>query len=401
MNSSLTHNQMDNIRLIQRTKCISKIKALFILWICFIATSCVSSKKNVVEENDTIPSLYRSFQNDFQIGTAFSTSKYNDSMYVSIVKKHFNSVTAENAMKWEKIHPMPGKYYFAAADSFISFAEKNNLDVVGHVLVWHQQTPEWVHQDEKGKPVSRDTLLNRMRDHIHTVVGRYKGRVNCWDVVNEAIDDDGSVRKNFWYNIIGEDYVAKAFEYAHEADPQAKLIYNDYSLPTPVKRDGVVKLIRSLQAKGIKVDGIGEQGHYHLFYPELQDLDSCISVFSALGVKVMITELDINILPFPINNTGADISLNFELQKGLNPYADSLPDSMQVVLANRYGDFFKIFMKHKNDIDRITFWGINDGQSWLNYWPIRGRTNYPLLFDRKYQPKKAFWTLVDLAKNKY
>jgi endo-1,4-beta-xylanase len=388
---------MENTCIMKICKMVVKSLILFTVGISLCLISCVSNKVKVVTETDTIPSLCKAYQDKFHIGTAFSTSRFNDSIYIATVKKHFNSLTAENAMKWEKIHPEQGKYFFSDADSFISFAEQNNMYIVGHVLIWHQQTPEWVHQDKNGKPVSRDTLLNRMHEHIQTIVGRYKGKVDCWDVVNEAVDDDGTIRKNFWYNIIGEDYVEKAFQYAHEADPDALLIYNDYSLPTPVKRDGVVKLIRNLQAKGIKVDGVGEQGHYHLDYPDLKDLDSSISAFSALGIKMMITELDVNVLPFPTKQFGADISLNFELQKEFNPYVNGLPDSMQFVLANRYADFFKIFIRHKENIDRVTFWGINDGQSWLNYWPIQGRTNYPLLFDRNYQPKKAFWELVSLT----
>lgn len=365
---------------------------------CFFLSSCKFSKQNTDVGFDTIPSLSKLYENDFYIGTAVSTSKLADSTYSATIIKQFNSVTAENVMKWEKIHPQPGVYNFTAADSFMAFAEKNNMHIVGHVLVWHSQTPDWVFQDAKGKPVNRDTLLNRMHDHINTIVGRYKGRIHSWDVVNEAIGDDSEMRKNQWYNIIGDDYVQKAFEYAHNADSSAMLIYNDYSLPTASKRNAVVQLIKKLQSKGIKVDGVGMQGHYHLDYPFLYELDSSIAAFASLGVKVSITELDINILPFPLENFGADVGMKFEIHDSLNPYVNGLPDSMQVVLANRYIGFFNIFLKYKENIDRVTLWGINDGQSWLNYWPIPGRTNYPLLFDREYQPKQAFWKLVELAK---
>jgi len=368
------------------------------LFTCFFLSSCKFSKQNTDVGLDTIPSLSKLYENDFYIGTAVSTSKLADSTYSATIVKHFNSVTAENVMKWEKIHPQPGVYNFAAADSFMAFAEKNNMHIVGHVLVWHSQTPDWVFQDAKGKLVNRDTLLNRMHDHINTIVGRYKGRVHCWDVVNEAIGDDSEMRKSQWYNIIGDDYVQKAFEYAHNADSSAMLIYNDYSLPTASKRNAVVQLIKKLQSKGIKVDRVGMQGHYHLDYPFLYELDSSIAAFANLGVKVSITELDINILPFPSEKFDADIGMKFEMNDSLNPYVNGLPDSMQVVLANRYADFFNIFLKYKENIDRVTLWGINDGQSWLNYWPIPGRTNYPLLFDREYQPKQAFWKLVELAK---
>lgn len=375
------------------------MKCLYIAGVCCLSIFIISCRSSIQSDRavtDTVPALYKSFENSFYIGTAFSMRHISDSIYTATVAKHFNSITPENAMKWEKIHPKPGEYYFSAADSLMNFAEKHNMYVAGHVLVWHSQTPDWVFEDAKGKPVSRDTLLDRMHDHIKTVVGRYKGRVHCWDVVNEALEEDGSMRKSKWYTIIGEDYVEKAFEYAREADSSAMLIYNDFSLASAPKRIAAVKLIRKLQEKGIKVDGIGEQGHYHMDYPFLSELDSTLSVFSALGIKVMITELDINVLPFPFKDFGADVAKRAEMKEKLNPYVNGLPDSMQVALANRYADFFKIFLKYRNSVERVTLWGINDGQSWLNDWPIPGRTNYPLLFDREYQPKKAFWQLVEL-----
>jgi endo-1,4-beta-xylanase len=363
-----------------------------------ITSSCSMNRTGNSSGTDTTTSLSAVYAHLFKIGVAVSAHRMNDSIYASVIQRQFNSITAENVMKWEFIHPEPGKYNFQPADSFVAFGEENNMYIVGHVLVWHQQTPEWVFQDASGKPASRDTLLKRMHDHIATVVGHYKGRVDCWDVVNEAIDDNGEVRKNAWYNIIGIDYVEKAFEYAHEADPDAVLLYNDYSLPTPMKRNGVVKLISSLKEKGVKVDAIGMQGHYHLDYPLLSDLDSSITAFSKIGCKVMFTELDINVLPFPTEQLGADIALNFKYDKKYNPYPDALSDSMQTVLANRYAEFFKIFISHADVIDRVTLWGVEDGGSWLNYWPIHGRSNYPLLFDRKYKQKPAYWSIVELGR---
>ena len=205
------------------------------------------------------------------------------------------------------------------------------------------------------------------------------------------------MRNNLWYQIIGEDYIEKAFEFASEADPEAILIYNDYSLPSPHKRARAVQLIKEIQAKGIKIDGVGLQGHYHLDYPSLKDLDNCIAAFGELGLQVIFTELDINVLPKPTDYSGADVRMGYELRPETNPYPDALPDSMQSLLAKRYADFFSIFIDHKDVVSRVTFWGIHDGQSWKNNWPIPGRTNYPLLFDREYQPKKAFWEVVGLA----
>jgi endo-1,4-beta-xylanase len=340
-------------------------------------------------------------KNSFYFGTALNAGQVagKEPHALEIVKKHFNSITAENDMKWSHIQKQPGEFDFEGADRFVTLGEENGLFVVGHTLVWHQQTPDWVFRNEAGK-ANRETLLRRMREHIFTVVERYKGRVHGWDVVNEAVDDSGQMRKSLWLQIIGEDYVQKAFEYAHQADPDAKLYYNDYSLYFPEKRDGVIRLIRDLQSKGIQVDGIGMQGHWGLDYPEKpEEIEASIIAFSELGVDVMITELDVNVLPLPGDQRGADISLKFKMKNGLDPYPDGLPDSIQTELAERYALFFRIFQKHSDKISRVTIWGIQDGQSWLNYWPVRGRTNYPLLFDRHYHPKPAFYAVVDIIQN--
>ena len=333
----------------------------------------------------------------FMIGTALNDDQImgKEPEALAIMKKHFNSVTAENAMKWSYIQEKQGEYNFELADRFTSLCEESNMFVVGHTLVWHCQTPSWVFVDDAGKEVDRETLLQRMRDHIFTVVGRYKGRVHGWDVINEAVDDQGQLRRSKWLEIIGGDFLAKAFEYAHEADPDAELYYNDYSLYFPEKREGVIRLIKHLQEKGVKVDGIGMQGHLGLDFPEkISDLEESIIAFSELGVRVMITELDVTVLPFPDNRRGADLSLSFEFEKELNPFPDFFPEAMQEKLARRYAEFFKIFYQHRDKISRVTIWGIHDGQSWLNYWPIKGRTNYPLLFDRDYKEKPALEAII-------
>lgn len=335
----------------------------------------------------------------FYVGTALNRFQIDgkDSVSLNLAVKQFNSITAENAMKWEKIHPKPGVYYFNDADKFVEFGESNDMYIVGHCLVWHSQTPGWVFQDEEGNPVSRDTLLQRMRDHIFTVVGRYRGRVDCWDVVNETMGDDGQDRPTKWREIIGEDYVLKAFEFAREADPDAELIYNDYSLPNSEKREGVIRLIKDLRAKGAKVDGVGMQAHYHLDYPTLEDLEASIKAFGENGLSVSITELDINVLPRSMLRRGADITDFEAFRAEYNPYPDAWPDSMQVVLAERYRDLFTVFVRNADVINRVTLWGVYDRQSWLNNWPIPGRTNYPLLFDRKCQPKPAFDYVMQTA----
>jgi endo-1,4-beta-xylanase len=373
---------------------IKQIHIYFIICIMIIFTSVSSGQKNMLKDI---------FKDHFYLGTALNDNQIlgKEPKALAIMKKHFNSVTAENAMKWSYLQEKQGEYNFGLADQFTLLGEENKMFIIGHTLVWHYQTPSWVFLDDTQKVIDRENLLQRMRDHIFTVVGRYKGRVHGWDVINEAVNDQGQLRQSKWLEIIGEDYLAKAFEYAHEADPDAELYYNDYSLYLPAKRDGVVRLIHTLQSRGVQVDGIGMQGHLGLDFPEkLSDLEASIVAFSELGVKVMITELDVNVLPFPDKQRGADLSLNFELQKELNPYPEFFPEQMQEKLARRYAEFFKIFYQHRDKISRVTIWGIHDGQSWLNYWPIKGRTNYPLLFDRKYKPKPAFDAVVKIIQSK-
>ncbi|HEX7026196.1 MAG TPA: endo-1,4-beta-xylanase, partial [Gammaproteobacteria bacterium] len=270
--------------------------------------------------------------------------------------------------------------------------------MIGHALVWHSQTPGWVFENENGQPADRDALLRRMKDHIQTVVGRYKGRIQAWDVVNEALDEDGSLRKSPWYNIIGEDYVELAFQYAHEADPGAALYYNDYSLESSAKRAGAIRLIKSLQAKGIPVAAVGTQGHFGLDWPSLEELEKTITEFAALDVDVMFTEMEIDVLPTIDNYHGAEISTRGEWDPKLDPYRDGFPAEMQQKLAERYRELFKVFLDHRDAVTRVTFWGVTDADSWKNNWPVPGRTNYPLLFDRDGQPKPAFYSVVDVAR---
>jgi len=268
---------------------------------------------------------------------------------------------------------------------------------VGHCLVWHNQVPSEVFRDAQGNLVTRKVLLKRMRDHIHTVVGRYKGRIKSWDVVNEALNDDGSLRETLWLKIIGKDYIAKAFQYAHQADPQAQLTYNDFSLENEPKRNGAIALIKELKAKGVPITSVGLQGHDSLTWPSVEQQDATIAAFGKLGVKVVISELDIDVLPSATAQGNADITANVKPEAGLNPYASELPDSVQEELARHYAELFGVFLKHRDVVSRVTFWGVTDGDSWKNDWPVRGRTNYPLLFDRSGQPKPAFDAVVSVA----
>ncbi|MGV3540403.1 MAG: endo-1,4-beta-xylanase [Rufibacter sp.] len=341
------------------------------------------------------------YKNDFVIGAALNYAQVSgkDPKAEAIIAQHFSTITPENLFKWGNIHPQPDTYNYKPADDFVALGQKYKQFIVGHTLVWHQQTPKWVFENEQGQPASKELLLKRMEDHITTLVGRYKGKIHGYDVVNEALNDDGTLRKSKWYEITGEEYLAKAFETARKADPKAELYYNDYNLWKQSKRDGAIKLVQSLQAKGLKVDGIGMQGHYGLESPSLQQIEESILAFSKLG-KVMITELDIDVLPNPSNRQGADIDATFEFDKKYNVYTTGLPEEVQQKLAKRYGELFALFHKHRDKISRVTFWGVTDNDSWLNNWPIQGRTSYPLIFDRNYQPKPAFDAIVQAVKKK-
>src|SRR4051812_3417373 len=247
------------------------------------------------------PALKTVFAGNFRVGAALGTQQVmgDEPAALDLVVRQFNTITPENLMKWQEIHPQPSQYNFEPADRYVRFGEENKMFIVGHNLVWHNQTPTWVFEDAPGKPITRDALLNRLREHIQTIVGRYKGRINGWDVVNEAIDDDGSLRKTKWREIIGDDYIEAAFRFAHEADPQAELYYNDYNEWQETKRQSIKRLVKRLKSKGIRIDGIGLQGHWGLNYPSTREIEAMFEDYGKLGVKLMITELDITVLPDP------------------------------------------------------------------------------------------------------
>lgn len=343
--------------------------------------------------------LKDTYRNDFKIGVAINTAQITgeDQRGDAIIETQFSSITPENVLKWEVIHPRPGVYNFDLSDKYVAYGEKHHMLIVGHVLVWHSQTPAWVFQDEKGNPVDRETLLKRLHNHIQTVVGRYKGRIQSWDVVNEAVDDNGGMRQSPWEKIIGDDYVEKAFQWAHEADPQAELIYNDYSLENLPKRKAALALVAKLKAEGLTVTSVGLQGHNSLTWPSLKDQDDTISEFAKLGVKVIISELDMDVLPPATREQTADVAVHVAQDAKLDPYPHGLPESVQTELTKRYADLFKVYLKHRDVISRVTFWGLSDGDSWRNDWPIQGRTSYPLLFDRSDQPKPAFYAVAGVA----
>jgi len=347
----------------------------------------------------TPTTLKDAYRNSFHVGVAINDAQISgaDTRGAAIASTQFDSISPENALKWERIHPKQDKYLFDLADQYVAFGEKHHMFIVGHNLVWHSQVPDWVFHDDKGNLVDRDTLLKRLHDHISTVVGRYKGRIQSWDVVNEALNEDGTLRQSPWLKIIGDDYIAKAFQYAHEADPQAQLTYNDYSLEIESKRKGALALIARLKAQGVPVTSVGIQGHDSLTWPSVEDEDATISEFARLGVKVVISELDIDVLPHVPQQESADVSMRIQQDPKLNPYADGLPQPVQQQLGQRYADLFGVYLKHRDVVTRVTFWGVTDGDSWRNNWPVRGRTSYPLLFDRSGQPKMAFDAVIRAA----
>lgn len=352
-----------------------------ILWLCAVValfSACAERSATTLKE---------AFAEDFHIGTAMNMRQIRgeDSAGAAIAVAHFNAIVAENCMKSAEIHPEKDRYHFEDADAFVAFGEEHGMFITGHTLVWHSQLSPWFPYDEAGNKVSREEMIARLKDHISTVVGRYKGRIKGWDVVNEAILDDGSLRMTPFLEIIGEDYLELTFRFAHEADPEAELYYNDYSMASPAKRARVVQLVRDLKAKGIRIDGVGMQGHMGMDYPDVGEFEKSIEAYAAEGVKVMITEWDISALPTV--RQGAEISDTVAYMQAMNPYPDGMPQEAQEAWNERVRTFMDLFLKHSDKISRVTTWGVTDRSSWLNNWPMRGRTNYPLLFDRDNQLK--------------
>ncbi len=344
-----------------------------------------------------IPSLKEAFKNDFLIGTAMDAQqiKGRDTAADRIIKQQFNAVTPENVMKAEIIHPGWDSYNFDMADQLVDFASKNNIKVNAHNLIWHSQLPQFMHHIQ-----SADSVKQYFENHIATVAKRYDGKVYSWDVVNEALNEDGTMRKSIFLEKLGDDYIVEAFRLAQKASPHSKLYYNDYNIEQPAKRAGAIAIIKKIQAAGVRIDGVGIQGHWNIANVPYNDIEQSIKEFSALGVEVMFTELDVSVLKNPGDQITADVSATAKGDSTMNPYTNGLPDSVQQTLANSYAQLFKLFLKYKQNISRVTFWGVNDGQSWLNGFPIRGRTNYPLLFDRNFKPKPAFYSVISTASSK-
>ena len=325
------------------------------------------------------------YRDYFPVGVAVSPRALRTEE-ANLIVKQFNSLTPENAMKMGPIHPAENEYNWKDADSIVAFAQRNGMRVRGHNLCWHNQAPAWMFKGNDGQAVSKEVLLNRLRDHIMNVAGRYKGKIYAWEVVNEAISDkkDEWLRNSEWLRICGEDYIAKAFQWAHEADPAALLFYNDYNEIGAEKREKIFRLVKGLKDAGVPIHGIGLQAHWAVNEPSREQLDSTLKRFSELGLKLQITEMDISVYPKEHNareRRPGDENAEFSMER---------EQKQQEV----YKMCFELFRKYRNNISGVTFWNISDRHSWLDDFPVRGRKDYPLLFDRELKPKKAYWQVV-------
>jgi endo-1,4-beta-xylanase len=329
--------------------------------------------------------LKEAYKDYFPVGVAVAPRNLSGPEAELIVQQ-FNSITPENAMKMGPIHPEPDRYAWEAPDAIVAFAQKNGMKVRGHTLCWHNQTPKWFFTDDTGRQVTREVLLTRLKQHINDVVGRYKGRIYAWDVVNEAVPDTGAAiyRQSKFYEIIGEDYIEKAFEYAHAADPPARLFYNDYNTESSAKRAKIFELLKKLKEKNVPVHGVGLQGHWSVYEPDEAGLQESITRFASLGLAIQITELDVSI---------------HTKEHGRREMAradkTALTPELLSKQAAQYEMLFKTFRKNRGVLTGITFWNVSDKSTWLDNFPVRGRKDYPLLFDENLQPKVYFNKIVD------
>lgn len=358
------------------------IKIFLALFYSVVLFNSCSKKQEVIEEKG----LKDYYGNYFPVGVAISPGALA-AAEKSLILKEFNSITAENVMKMGPIHPKEDEYFWDHADSLVNFAVRNNMKIRGHTLLWHNQVPDWLFVDAKGDTVSKEVMFARMKDHITTIVSRYKGKIYAWDVVNEAIADspDEFYRNSPWYKICGEEYIAKAFEYAHEADPEALLFYNDYNEMFPVKREKIFKLVNDLKAAGVPIHGLGMQAHLGIYEPIAEYLDSALIRFSALGIPLHITELDISVHKKEHGRRE---------RKPEDDTAAFTPELEQRQLEV-YKLCFELFRKHKDAIESVTFWNISDRSSWLDNFPVRDRKDYPLLFNKDLKPKKVYQEVVN------
>jgi endo-1,4-beta-xylanase len=346
------------------------------------------------------PNLRDKYAAYFPIGAAVNATTYTT--HAPILTKHFNSVTCEDEMKFDALEPTENNFTYAAADKIVAFAMTNNMKVRGHTLVWHNQNPSWLFVNSSGGDVTKDVLLSRMRNHITNVVKHFKGKVYAWDVVNEAVMPDGTLRtgneatsdqNSNWYRIAGDSYIAEAYKAAHDADPDAKLFYNDYYDYLPAKHQGIHDLLQKLLAAGVTVNGVGMQTHINIepstdmtnqgYYQTVSNLEDAINLYASLGLDVQVTEMDVSLYIPGVTYTAATYYT-----------AATFTDALKTEQADRYAAFFELFRKHRDVITGVTIWGIADDSTWLSRFSS-GRMDFPLLFDTAHQPKKAFYSVVN------
>lgn len=392
----------------------SSFKLLVISLVVFVSgTVSAQSRHGLPASAQTLADAYRDYWftgvsvNQWQVAADLSgTNEHDVTGFISndqtadwaIITRHFNWVVAENCMKCEVIHPKEGVYDFTLADQFVDKAKAAGLKVLGHCLIWHSQCAPWFHYDEQGNLVSPEVLKKRMREHIYTIVNHFKGRVDAWDVVNEAFEDDGSPRKSLFYQILGTDYIPLAFRYAHEADPAAELYYQDFSMNKAPKVEGVVNFFRPLIQQGLPISSIGMQGHMILEDNNyIAEYEHAINTIVSLGIPTAFTELDISVLPNPYGFSGANVSDRFAYRPEMDPYKNGLTKQKERELEQFWISFYQMLLRHHQDIQRVSFWCLNDADSWRNDFPIKGRTDYATLFDRQNNPKPFVQKLIKLV----
>jgi endo-1,4-beta-xylanase len=367
-----------------------------------------------VKEEKKETGLAGCYKDHFMIGTIYhgeisGNGEINPNLKAeyAITEKEFNVITAENCMKPMHILKEKGQYDFEESDKFIQYAIDKGMTIVGHTLVWKNSAPDWFFLDDEGNTVSRDLLIERMTDYIDTVVSRYKCKIAYWDVVNEAVDvfsdDNGAkyakLKATPWYDIIGDDYIEIAYRAAHKADPDCKLLYNNYNMYQKEKVDFIIEMVKNLRNKGVAIHGIGSQAHMFMDSPKLNEIEYWLKRCGDEKIPLHVTEMDISALPNAWKHRGASVEDNFELAEEFNPYSENIPQEVLEQHAKRYGDVFKLFIKYSDNVERVTFWGVWDGNSWRNYNPMVGRTDYPLLFDRSFEKKLAYDALKKLVKS--
>ena len=350
-------------------------------------------------------SLKEAFSEHFLMGTIWHGHDVNGKKNTFLEKekeitlREFNSITAENVMKPHYIQPKKGIFKFKAADEMVNFATKNNLTIVGHTLVWKNSAPDWFFQDRNGNQVSREVLIERLKTHIQTVVSRYKGKIAYWDVVNEAIETkwnprtqsyDAFYKPCLWLEIIGPEYIEISYKAAQDADPDAKLLYNDYNLDQKAKLDFALNMIRDFKERGVPIYGLGYQAHLFLREPTLPEMERVLKKSADLKIPVHITELDVSVLPNAWKYRSASVEEQYDLASKLNPYQENIPTDVLLEQSRRYKDVFKLFLGYHDTVERVTFWGVWDGNSWRDYKPMSGRTDYPLLISRSFEKKMAY-----------